>query len=64
MSDKTVSVEKCIVCKEFFVFGKNVFTDEGIAETQISGMCESCFDETCNEIEDWYDGNVSNDKNS
>lgn len=33
----------CIECGEPFS-SKNVFTPEGWAETRISGMCESCFD--------------------
>lgn len=34
----------CKLCKEAFKLHKNVFTKEGIAETSISGFCESCFD--------------------
>lgn len=33
----------CIQCKEVFST-KNVFTKAGWAETEISNMCEKCFD--------------------
>jgi hypothetical protein len=33
----------CITCKEPFSKA-NVFTVEGARETQLSGMCECCFD--------------------
>lgn len=34
---------ECIECKKPFT-QKNVHSLEGWAETQISGMCEDCFD--------------------
>lgn len=45
----------CVHCKESFS-KTNVFTKEGWAETQISGMCEKCFDEITLSFED-EDGN-------
>lgn len=33
----------CLMCKEEFS-EKNVFTEAGARETQISGLCETCFD--------------------
>jgi hypothetical protein len=35
--------EKCVSCQKPFS-KENVFTDAGQRETQISGMCEVCFD--------------------
>ncbi len=40
----------CFSCKEPFT-EKNVFTVEGWRETEISGMCEKCFDELFTEEE-------------
>ena len=34
---------RCINCKQPFTTA-NVFTSQGAKETQISGMCEKCFD--------------------
>ena len=34
----------CICCCQPFS-SENVFTREGKAETQISGICEACFDD-------------------
>ena len=35
----------CVKCGEKYQDGVNVFTPEGWAETKISRLCESCFDE-------------------
>ncbi len=43
--------EVCIECGESFELGGNCSTLEGILETQISGMCEECFDELFDEDE-------------
>lgn len=40
-----MSHKNCVICKEEFSHN-NVFTDAGLKETQISGMCEVCFDNT------------------
>lgn len=42
----------CAFCHEKFEMGKNVFTEEGKRETQISGMCERCFDDATKEPEE------------
>lgn len=44
----------CIECGEVFS-GSNVHSVEGALETQISGMCEDCFDEVCADIEDEHE---------
>jgi len=44
MTVKVLNYTNCVCCKEEFS-KENVFTQEGAAETQISGMCEKCFDE-------------------
>lgn len=36
--------DECFDCKEPFKFGVNIFTDAGIREIAISGVCEKCFD--------------------
>jgi hypothetical protein len=41
----------CVECKQRFSDG-NCFTQAGWEETQISGLCESCFDEMTAEPED------------
>lgn len=43
--------EECICCKEPFS-DINVHTKEGWKETQISGMCETCFDDLFDGMED------------
>lgn len=43
MPAKTLNYTHCVYCKEEFS-KENVFTQEGAVETQISGMCEQCFD--------------------
>ena len=48
---------KCITCNQPFS-KDNVFTDAGAVETQLSGMCECCFDalfEGMNDEEDDYE---------
>lgn len=45
---------RCTSCAQPFRFGReidgaNVYTYAGARESQISGMCESCFDETFKE---------------
>lgn len=41
----------CINCKEPFTI-KNVHTQEGARETQISSLCEDCFDKITLGLED------------
>ena len=36
----------CIECHHQFTT-RNVWTEDGWRETQISGLCEACFDELC-----------------
>lgn len=43
MPIKTLNYTHCVCCKEEFS-KENVFTQEGAVETQISGLCEKCFD--------------------
>lgn len=49
-ADTPVSEAKCIDCKEPFKPGKrgdpgvNVYTNDGMREVRITGMCEKCFD--------------------
>lgn len=40
-----------MVCEQPFS-DKNTHSADGWRETQISGMCEDCFDETCTDWED------------
>jgi hypothetical protein len=51
MSVKILNYTNCVCCKEEFS-KENVFTKEGAAETQISGMCEKCFDAIFEEEEE------------
>ena len=46
MTDKLAQLDSntCVICKKPFT-DKNVFTDAGWRETQITGFCEKCFDE-------------------
>lgn len=44
----------CFACGEDFS-EENVLTEAGARETQISGMCEVCFDEMCAELEEEND---------
>lgn len=44
----------CIECRQLFT-SKNVFTREGAKETQLSGMCECCFDELFEDSEECDD---------
>ena len=37
---------KCVCCNLPFT-SQNVYSRAGWKETQISGMCEKCFDEAC-----------------
>lgn len=46
---------KCCVCGDKFEMNVNVFTEAGMRETQISGMCERCFDTATKEPEAWQD---------
>lgn len=41
----------CLICKEAFS-RKNCFTRLGWRETQLSGFCEKCFDESCKDKKD------------
>jgi len=41
----------CIQCNELFQAEVNVFTEAGVRETQISGMCELCFDAMAEEAD-------------
>jgi hypothetical protein len=50
---------RCIACGCRFT-DANVYSDAGWLETQISGMCETCFDLACNDLiakEDEQNGN-------
>jgi hypothetical protein len=42
--------EECICCKQPFNT-INTFTEAGWKETQTSGMCETCFDELFEDME-------------
>ena len=46
-----VTHTKCVSCAQRFS-DENCFTQEGWQETQISGMCERCFDAVAMESED------------
>lgn len=39
----------CCYCNRPFVRDVNVFTNDGWREIRISGACEACFDEVCEE---------------
>jgi len=41
----------CVACKDRFS-DANCFTQAGWQETQISGLCERCFDQICAEEDD------------
>lgn len=41
--------KECVSCKKGFS-DTNVHTIDGWLETQISGMCEDCFDEACADV--------------
>lgn len=45
---------QCVFCKQPFS-DVNVYSELGWKETQISGMCETCFDECCKECEEDYE---------
>lgn len=45
-----VTHTSCVACKQRFS-GDNCFTQAGWQETQISGLCERCFDEATTEPE-------------
>ena len=38
----------CISCAEKAEFGVNIYSDAGMKEYQISGLCEVCFDNIAN----------------
>ena len=40
----------CIVCGKPAI--ENCYSDAGLREVEITGMCEKCFDETCEDDED------------
>lgn len=44
----------CVDCKQEFT-NKNVFSEAGWRETQITGLCEKCFDRLTIYDEDEYD---------
>lgn len=44
----SLNYTQCICCMDSFN-KDNVHTVDGWRETQISGMCEDCFDDTCTE---------------
>lgn len=44
----------CFQCKQPFT-SENVYSDMGWRETQISGICEKCFDKMFEESEDHED---------
>jgi hypothetical protein len=35
---------KCVKCEQPFVQGVNIFTKAGQRETEITGLCEKCWD--------------------
>ncbi len=41
----------CVECKEPFT-AKNTYSDAGWRETQLSGLCENCFDAAFEDMED------------
>lgn len=48
---KLKAQKRCFACGEFFS-SENVFTDAGWRETEISGMCEKCFDAAFEDTEE------------
>lgn len=42
---------QCVFCKQPFT-NENVYSQMGWRETQISGSCEKCFDDICQEYQD------------
>lgn len=42
----------CIQCKQPFKQDVNVFSKDGWNETRLSGLCESCFDASFQDLED------------
>jgi hypothetical protein len=63
MSEKDYIYTHCVECKDLFEPGINIHTNAGLRETQISGLCENCFDEITLSVEEdeEYDGPVSYD---
>lgn len=57
--------EKCISCQHAFS-KDNTHSKEGWAETQISGLCEKCFDTAtlCEEDDNDFLDEIQEDKNS
>ena len=59
-SDTPVSEAKCIECKRPFKGGKkgqpgvNVYSNDGMREIKITGMCELCFDGLFDEAENEF----------
>lgn len=45
---------RCVSCEQQFT-DVNVYSELGWKETQISGLCETCFDEIVEDTEDNYD---------
>lgn len=56
--------EKCISCQCAFS-NQNVYSKEGWAETQISGLCEKCFDKAtlCEEDDNAFLDEIQEEKN-
>lgn len=54
-----MSYKNCVMCKEEFGHN-NVFTDAGLRETQISGMCEVCFDSVTYDMYEYIEDLVEN----
>ena len=48
---RETAIPTCIRCKQPFTHA-NVFSPEGWKETEISGMCEMCFDDCTLSLED------------
>lgn len=52
VSDTTLNYSQCILCKSEFS-ELNVYSEEGWRETQLSGMCELCFDKVTLDSEEF-----------
>ena len=39
----------CMDCQQPFEWGKNIHTEDGVKEAELSGMCEECFDDLFSE---------------
>ncbi len=48
----TPKITTCVFCQAPFEMGVNVFTEAGVREVKLSGVCEKCFDATFPEVDD------------